>query len=283
MLRVVSCIVNEHDHRLVLLAVLICAATSFTALHAFSHASREHGSWRLAWVFLAAVATGTGIWATHFVAMLAYEPGYPVGYDAVLTIASLLVAVVVAAVGLALATHGSRAAIAAGGAIIGAGVALMHFVGMEALALPGAMQWDQSLVAASILIGVVLSAASLLAWHELDRRRASWVGPALLVVAICGLHFTAMGAVVLTPDPTMALPGSNIDDATLAIAVTAASIVVMLAVLAAMLITSQAERTVLLNNQELVDAAQEGLVTAHDGTNRERQSPHPPAHAADLR
>ncbi|HEY5827758.1 MAG TPA: PAS-domain containing protein [Hyphomicrobiaceae bacterium] len=266
MLRVVSCIVNEHDHRLVLLAVLICAATSFTALHAFSHASREHGSWRLAWVFLAAVATGTGIWATHFVAMLAYEPGYPVGYDAVLTIASLLVAVVVAAVGLALATHGSRAAIAAGGAIIGAGVALMHFVGMEALALPGAMQWDQSLVAASILIGVVLSAASLLAWHELDRRRASWVGPALLVVAICGLHFTAMGAVVLTPDPTMALPGSNIDDATLAIAVTAASIVVMLAVLAAMLITSQAERTVLLNNQELVDAAQEGLVTAHDGT-----------------
>ena len=102
MLRVVSCIVNEHDHRLVLLAVLICAATSFTALHAFSHASREHGSWRLAWVFLAAVATGTGIWATHFVAMLAYEPGYPVGYDAVLTIASLLVAVVVAAVGLAL-------------------------------------------------------------------------------------------------------------------------------------------------------------------------------------
>ena len=129
----------------------------------------------VAWVFLAAVATGTGIWATHFVAMLAYEPGYPVGYDAVLTIASLLVAVVVAAVGFALATHGSRAAIAAGGAIIGAGVALMHFVGMEALALPGAMQWDQSLVAASILIGVVLSAASLLAWHELDRRRASWV------------------------------------------------------------------------------------------------------------
>ena len=116
------------------------------------------------------------------------------------------------------------------------------------------------------MIGVVLSAASLLAWHELDRRRASWVGPALLAVAICGLHFTAMGAVVLTPDPTMALPGSNIDDATLAIAVTAASIVVMLAVLAAMLITSQAERTVLLNNQELVDAAQEGLVTAHDGT-----------------
>jgi diguanylate cyclase (GGDEF)-like protein/PAS domain S-box-containing protein len=265
-LRVVSCIANEHDHRLVLLAVLICAATSFTALHAFSHASREHGPWRLAWVFLAAVATGTGIWATHFVAMLAYEPGYPVGYDAVLTIASLLVAIVVAAVGLALSTHGSRAAVAAGGAIIGGGIALMHFVGMEALALPGAMQWDQGLVAASILIGVVLSAASLLAWHELDRRWALWAGPVLLAAAICGLHFTAMGAVVFTPDPTMAYPGSNIDDATLAIAVTGASIVVMLAMLAAMLITGQAERAVLLNNQELVDAAQEGLVIAHSGT-----------------
>ena len=52
-------------------------------------------------------------------------------------------------------------------------------------------------------------------------RWASWVAPALLTIAICGLHFTAMGAVTLIPDPTIAVPGSNIDDATLAIAVTA--------------------------------------------------------------
>ena len=265
MLRVVSCIVNEHDYRLVLLAVLICAATSFTALHAYSHATREQGARRLAWVFLTAVATGTGIWATHFVAMLAYDPGFPTAYDAVLTIGSLLIAVIVATAGFALSARGSRAAVASGGAIIGSGIALMHFTGMKALALPGVIHWDLNLVVASVLIGIALSAASLLAWHELERRWALWGAPALLTAAICGMHFTAMGAVTFTPEPTMAFRGSNIDNPTLAIAVTAASVVVMLAVLVVMLIANQAERLQLLRNQELVDAALEGLIVAKDG------------------
>ena len=264
-LRVLACIATEHDYRLVLLAALICAATSYTTFHAYSYATREHGSRRLAWVFLTAVCTGAGIWATHFVAMLAYNPGHPTDYDPVLTIASLLIAAMTAAVGLGISTRGGRPAVAAGGAIVGAGIGLMHFTGMRALIIPGTIGWDPSLVLASLVVGIALASAALLAWHELDRRKALWIAPGLLTLAICGLHFTAMGAVTAVPDPTIAAYASAMNGSTLAIAVTAITILAMLALLAMTLITSEGERDARVRNQELVDAALEGLVVAKDG------------------
>ena len=265
-LRVLACIATEHDYRLVLLAALICAATSYTTFHAYSYATREQGSRRLAWVFLTAVCTGAGIWATHFVAMLAYDPGSPTDYDPVLTIASLLVAAVVAVVGFGISVRGSRPTVVAGGAVIGAGIGLMHFTSMRALIVPGTLAWDPGLVVVSMLIGIGLAAAALLAWHELERRKALWVAPGLFTLAICGLHFTAMGAATVLPDPSiLVLNPSAIDNSTLAIAVTAVTMLVMLALLAMTLITSEGKRDSLVRNQELVDAALEGLVVAKDG------------------
>ena len=70
--------------------------------------------------------------------------------------------------------------VAAGGAVIGGGIGLMHFTGMRALMIPGTLGWDRGLVLASIAIGIVLASAALLAWHELERRKALWIAPGLL-------------------------------------------------------------------------------------------------------
>jgi diguanylate cyclase (GGDEF)-like protein/PAS domain S-box-containing protein len=235
-LRVVTCIANEHDHRLVLLAVLVCAAASLMALHALSRVSRERGRRRLAWLLMAGVAAGGGLWVAHFVAMLGYEPDYPVGHDPVLTVASLLTAVAAAAAAFALSAAGSRPAAAAGGIVLGAGIALTHFIGVKALAVPAVLRWDSVLVAAAVLIAVAFCAAALLAWQELDRRWAPWVAPALVTGAVFGLHFTGLAAVTLAPDPSMALPAFSASGTALAIAVTVAGAAVMLALLAAMLV-----------------------------------------------
>jgi Bacterial signalling protein N terminal repeat len=42
--------------------------------HLFSHRARQK-MMRLGWLFLTGVCTASGIWATHFIAMLAYEAG----------------------------------------------------------------------------------------------------------------------------------------------------------------------------------------------------------------
>ncbi len=55
---------------------------------------------RHVWLAVAAISTGFGIWATHFIAMLAFSPGIPSGYNIGLTLLSLVAAIVLTGVGL---------------------------------------------------------------------------------------------------------------------------------------------------------------------------------------
>ncbi len=58
---------------------------------------------RLIWIAIAGAAIGYGIWATHFIAMLAYEPGVTTGYGIVLTALSLATAMLLTSGGVGLA------------------------------------------------------------------------------------------------------------------------------------------------------------------------------------
>ena len=49
----------------------------------------------------------------------------------------------------------------AGGAIVGAGVACMHYLGMWALEVPGHMTWSIGLVVASIVLGMLFGMAAM--------------------------------------------------------------------------------------------------------------------------
>ena len=79
MFRVFNCLTGEHDWRLVVLAGLVCLLASLVAVSLFHRAAPcARARSRHAWLLLAGVATGCGIWATHFIAMLAYEPNVAV-------------------------------------------------------------------------------------------------------------------------------------------------------------------------------------------------------------
>ena len=104
-----------------------------------------------------------------------------------------------------------------GGAVVGAGIAAMHYTGMAAFEVPGRIDWDASLVDASIAIGAVLAAAALYVGLRGEARRWTLLGTLLLTAAICGLHFTAMGAASVTPDPTIDLSASSVPSGLLAI------------------------------------------------------------------
>ena len=213
MFKVLSCLRDQHDYRLLLLAVVLCAAATVTAFHIYASTRQSKGWKTLGWVFLTGVATGAGIWATHFVAMLAFKTGLPTAYDPVLTIASLLIAIFVTGSGFLVAVHGrSGWTPLLGGAVIGAGIASMHYTGMRAFTTMGTIEWDPTLVIASIILGIVFSAAALLSFHTMPRRWASVCAAALLTIAICTLHFTAMGAATIVPDPRIVVYSSLIDN-----------------------------------------------------------------------
>src|SRR5882672_5453615 len=95
MFRLYECVTTQHDLRLVLLAGFICLFACYTAISLIGRAQSAEGRGRAAWLGAAAFAFGSGVWATHFVAMLAFRPGLPITYDVGLTALSILVAIAI--------------------------------------------------------------------------------------------------------------------------------------------------------------------------------------------
>ena len=102
-LTLVGCFRADNDQWLVLPAALICALAAGATIALLRHAQKTSGARRQGWLVIAAFAGGTGIWATHFLAMLACDPKYPVGYATAPTALSLVFAVLLSGLGLATA------------------------------------------------------------------------------------------------------------------------------------------------------------------------------------
>jgi NO-binding membrane sensor protein with MHYT domain len=167
MLRVYACLTEQHDLRLVFLAGLICIAACLISMNLFVHANGAERGRPLSRLLGAATVFGAGVWAFHFISELAYEPGFPVGYDAGLTAISLVAAI--GATWLAMFVAHRFAAPVLGGAMIGAGIATMHYIGMAALWAPAHQHWDAGYVLASIAIAVTFAAAAVLNSHRAHR------------------------------------------------------------------------------------------------------------------
>jgi signal transduction histidine kinase len=200
MIKVIGCITDQHSLPLVLLAAAICAFGAVTALSLLGRARDSDGKsfdWR--WLVAAALVAGASVWSTHFVAMLAFKSPVPLGYNVPLTALSIALAMLITAVGYVLAVRWRLPLV--GGALFGIAVGVMHFTGMKALTVPATLEWDWVQVTASVVFGSAVGALCL----RVFMRGPGWrnvVGAAgLMSLAIVGLHFTAMSALTLVPDP----------------------------------------------------------------------------------
>jgi methyl-accepting chemotaxis protein len=227
MFRVFNCLTTQHDWRLVVVAGVVCFLSSLTAITLFNRARSTAGRARAIWIAAAGAASGCGIWATHFLAMLAYDPGVQVAYEINLTTLSLLAAAIITGLGLAVALVPGRWGALVGGAVIGAGVACMHYLGMSALELPGHVAWDSALVVTSVVLGIVLAMAALTVATQWQGRGGLWVSALLLTLAIVSHHFTAMGAVDIVPDPTRTLAALSLSPDSLAVAIASIAVAIL--------------------------------------------------------
>ena len=220
MFRIFACLTTEHDWRLVVIAGVICFLASLVAVNLFHRAQATEGRARLSWILVAGAATGCGIWATHFIAMLAYDPGIGIAYNIGMTSLSLVAATAITGLGLGdCGLTPGRWGPPVGGAIVGAGVACMHYLGMWAVELPGRITWSSDLVVASIALGMLLGMAALMIASRRSNNAWTLVAALLLTLAIVSLHFTAMGAVEIIPDPTQVVNTFSLSPTSLAIAI----------------------------------------------------------------
>ena len=179
-------------------------------------------------MLIASLAAGSGIWATHFIAILAYGPGIGVSYHVGLTVLSLVMAVAVTCGGLCVAVYipGRRAA-PAGGAVVGAGLSAMHCLGMWALELPGRVTWSLDLLLVSIVLGMLLGQRALAIAARGDSFHNTNFAALVLTLAVVSHHFTAMGGVEIVPDPARVSGSLSIAPMGLALGIASAAIAVL--------------------------------------------------------
>jgi len=201
MFQVYNCLTDQHDWRLVGVAAVICLFASLTTINIFNRARATDGPRRAIWIIAAGVAAGFGIWSTHFVPMLAYEPGITIAFGIALTLLSLVAAVATVIFALSIAVYvRARWAPPLSGALVGGGIATMHYTGMFAVSIPGLIQWQLGLVAVSIALGMLFGALAMAVAVRSFKRRDVALAAVLLTLAIVSHHFTAMGAVEIVPD-----------------------------------------------------------------------------------
>jgi diguanylate cyclase (GGDEF)-like protein/PAS domain S-box-containing protein len=270
MFKIYDCIATAHDLKLVGLAALICVLASFAAINLLHHARKSSGYLRGVWLAVSAISTGFGIWATHFVAMLAFTPGIPSGYNVILTILSLVAAITLTGVGLAVSLASDwRWGSWVGGAIVGGGIAAMHYIGMAAFEIEGTILWDSTLVAASIALGAAIGAVALPVGLHGKEEKWKIGGAVLLTLAICSHHFTAMGAVSIIPDPTIEVSRSALPAGWLAVAVALASFAIIGLALAGVVLDIRDRRRSELEvdrMRDLANASVEGLLVCDGET-----------------
>ncbi|MGC0788091.1 bifunctional diguanylate cyclase/phosphodiesterase [Pantoea agglomerans] len=190
------------DSVLICVSLIVVFIASFTALDTAGRVAVTRGWSARFWLLVGGIAMGIGVWAMHFVGMLAMMLPMMMRYDTRLTILSLLVAILASVLAFGQTVGGlhlTRQRLLRGTLILGAGVAIMHYLGMYALLIEPQPEWNALLVALSVLIAFAASGLALwLAFHlrQGDHHLMLMRGLASLVmgIAIAGMHYVGMAA-----------------------------------------------------------------------------------------
>jgi NO-binding membrane sensor protein with MHYT domain len=158
-------------------------------------------------VALAALCLGgVGIWSMHFIGMLALDMNdMPMNFNWGLTALSFVVGVAGVYVGLLAMCRGKMKVIKLilAGFLVGSGVVAMHYTGMLAMQMQADIQWDQTIIAISVVIAVAAAIVAL--WLAVNVKQM-WeiiISALVMGVAVCGMHYTGMAAASFVPNPAL--------------------------------------------------------------------------------
>jgi diguanylate cyclase (GGDEF)-like protein/PAS domain S-box-containing protein len=204
--------VGVYDWRLVILSVLIAIFASLAALDVADR-MRETKSRALkfGWLAFGALALGGGIWAMHFIGMLALQLPCRVSYDAVITLWSILPGILASGVAIEMIRHAklTQSRLFVGSLLLGAGIGTMHYTGMAALHIDGLVRYNPQLFLISLVVAVALAFVALqIRYYVSSRYWRMPVAATVMGCAISGMHYTAMAATYFLREGDGGIPDS---------------------------------------------------------------------------
>ncbi|PZU89270.1 MAG: bifunctional diguanylate cyclase/phosphodiesterase [Shinella sp.] len=206
MFTVLECVTVQHDRLTVVLAASIALAGMLAFFLLLVRADECNEERRRSWIAIAAFAGGLSVWATHFVAMLAYRGGMPIEFQLWWTSLSAVAVVLgfwAALRGLHLSGRAVTVPIAL---IITLSVAAMHFIGMAGLNVAATIRYDWTPILIGSLVAWLLFIGAFWSFRHMRTSLRVILSAVFAILAICALHFTAVSATTLIPDPNLAEP-----------------------------------------------------------------------------
>ena len=222
----------RYDAGLVVLSYIVASLAAYTAIDLAGRVSEFRGEPRraAAWLTGGAFAMGAGIWSMHFVAMLAYQLPIPVRYEPATTLASMVAAILTSGFALFIVTRGelSWRRLLVSGAVMGAGIGVMHYTGMAAMQLDALVMYYIAPWLLSIVNAIVCSTIAI--WLVFRLGGSGLLNKALAAlvmgVAIAGMHYTGMYATVCV-STSQAAAATGLDPVPLAAAIAVVTLLIM--------------------------------------------------------
>jgi len=196
----------HYDAGLVALSIAIVSLASYAALSVAGRIrAADSSNKRRVWLLAGSLTMGGGVWAMHFIAMLALKLPIAVSYDVSITILSTAPVILSSYVMLEVISRSkiSKLIILAS-VLMGFGIGSMHYIGMAAMQGIShrlIMLFEPKLVALSVLTAVVLSGVALTIDFIMGRNKkgsgAIWtkIGAAMVMgFAVSGMHYSGMAA-----------------------------------------------------------------------------------------
>ncbi len=218
---------GSHSAVLVAVSIGIAVLAAYAAFDVAEQlAATPAGPRRTRWLVMGGAAMGVGVWAMHFIGMLAFSIPCGVQYDPLITFISMLPGVAASTFALAIISRPSLSAtrLAWAGILFGAGIGTMHYTGMAALRMNALLRYDLNLFLLSLGVAVVLAWIALwvkfgLGQKQLARSIIKPISAIVMGLAVSGMHYTAMAAAYFIRDGDPTLPADGMHPQVLAIAV----------------------------------------------------------------
>ncbi len=194
-----------------LLVALSWAVAIFAAYSALSTINRmRENRGKAIWLVSGAIAFGTGVWAMHFIGMAALDIGLPISYKTSITALSVLGSIVGALIAFGLVGQAKVGfgRLLLGGVALGAGIGVMHYVGMLAIQSEAPLSFDRVTFLASVGVAVAISTLGL--WLITADFMKRIPGHNFLIAAVVGaaipvMHYVGMFAARFSPPEVNAM------------------------------------------------------------------------------
>ncbi len=261
-----SALTDQFQSNYALIAVGVCMLSSLTAVRLLARGVVARGEARPIWLILSGISIGFGAWSTHFMTMLAYDPGVATGHGPVGMVMALILAVLMMTAAIyTTANVTGWIRVFAGGIIFVLGVAAMHYTSMNDFRINGTIFYNKPYMIAGLVVATAFAVGSFAVFGDAKSTLKQALSGIFLGLSITTFHVLNMASMHVVSKPGAAGGALVISDAAIAVSIGAMTLVVIATGLGAALVDAQSSEKAVERLRRLANGTFEGIVITTHG------------------